>query len=553
MCGKRDVGSRGVYQPAKKHKVQHAQTNTLHAYLNTNANTNTNQTNTNTNQPGPMPVLQLPTPPLVGQHNVPLLSPALTSISVNPQRDDPPQRSQDMFSQSIKQPELKSVLSPELASTAVEPKRHDSQQPSRNMSSQIIIDDDDEEHYNSYRAARLAQTNNNNNSVISNNNNNNNNNSSSSSSNNINVLSRSSSAFQQKMIELTEPKRSDQRQLESFFNKKVTPLQQPVRMSRRAQYEAHTNLRGLEQYVGPLPTTNPTVRTVSVDAEKLSGHNELAKMSGASGSNQGGLSTNRKVVAQPDPADYTERRPEQMLSHLSEVVHWNLEAAEHAPVEVQFGYGMRKGEQPELFSSANEPASQQWMAQNLSDPMKHLKAAALQNSNPHVKRSAMKLLFHDEQHEARKNKLLADKELADDKRAHLLQELELAKSLRDQFLSGEHTVVKNPGERHAEQNIAAALHRQHRQKPYDQAEISGTMIRCASCGMELGHNVEDEKLHAAMHGKLYSTQVSEPRMNRFLRREDAPDSQETSDSSRARSASPVGRKKDPELKSNTDG
>ncbi len=340
-------------------------------------------------------------------------------------------------------------------------------------------------------------------------------------------------------IPLEKPSYSDQRQIDSMWKGSAPTLPQPVRTSVPAKSEPGKlpDREQVEQALRTLPKP-PTIANTKVTPAKFALHNESARESGASGSNQKGLSTNRKVVRQPAVADYAKRRPEQMLSQISDVVRWNAENAKQAPVEVQFGYGVRKGEQPELFSSTNNLASQQWMAEALRDPALLLKNAALKSTDQHVKRTAMKLLFHDDQHAARRKAVESDKTIDESQRTHLLGELELAKNLRGQFLGGTHTVVENKTDRHAEQNVAAALHIQHSKKPYEKAEIAGTMIRCASCGIELGHNLVDAESHLQMHGKLFSNQVAEKKGTRFLKGP-AGSSLETEDSRRSRSVSPV--------------
>jgi hypothetical protein len=227
-----------------------------------------------------------------------------------------------------------------------------------------------------------------------------------------------------------------------------------------------------------------------------------------SGGKQGGKYPAKHLHESPEVADYTQARPLQMLSDFSDILLAAAEAEGQNPVEIQLGYGLRDGSvDPDMFASANNKASEDWLLGAMADPMKYVKAAA-GGEDENLKAIASKLLFYDEQVAQRKQQVI-DSDLPNQE--EVLAEIDLATKIREKVLGGRTDIAYNPlggktGARHAEQNIADVLH----QKGYAQGEIGGTKIRCEACTSELGPAMLDEHDRFSM-GKFYGAQASKPR------------------------------------------
>ncbi|MCB1735616.1 MAG: hypothetical protein H6981_02910 [Gammaproteobacteria bacterium] len=254
-----------------------------------------------------------------------------------------------------------------------------------------------------------------------------------------------------------------------------------------------------------------------------------AHLGGLGGGFQGGMYPSGAGMTRdslPSHIDLSRHRPSQMLSQLSEVMMHGARNAglAHEPVEIQFGYGMNAHGELDVFASANNPDTQNWLEAAMAAPAgTHLLAAAtaagpapLPADASAAQRAATvaaaaetaelhnigaKLLFHDEQQQRRGAAVLG---APDEDQVH--HDLALASAIRAKFLSRDITIVKNPSGmsgRHAEQNIGVALH----QGGYPFADIQGTKIRCHSCRAELGSNLTDEHgMHVS--GKVYGSQAS---------------------------------------------
>lgn len=260
-----------------------------------------------------------------------------------------------------------------------------------------------------------------------------------------------------------------------------------------------------------LPTVAPRSHTVAHfphfegNAEEVAALGE-AHLGGLGGGYQGGLYPRdeaRTVGELPSHVDLSRHRPAQMLSQLSEVMMHGAQNAglKHAPVEVQFGYGINEHGHLDVFASANNPDTQNWLEAAMAAPAGEHLANAARSGDPELMNIGAKLMFHDEQQE-RRRAAVADAPDA----AQISRDMELASAIRDKFLSRDITIVKNKSGmsgRHAEQNIGVALH----QGGYRFGDIQGTKIRCHSCRSELGSNLTDE---AGMHisGKVYGSQAS---------------------------------------------
>ncbi|MCP5353311.1 MAG: hypothetical protein H6926_09030 [Chromatiales bacterium] len=252
-------------------------------------------------------------------------------------------------------------------------------------------------------------------------------------------------------------------------------------------------------------------------------------LGGLGGGYQGGMYPGGAGMTRdslPTHIDLSRHRPSQMLSQLSEVMMHGARNAglAHDPVEIQFGYGLNEHGELNVFASANNPDTQQWLETAMSAPAgTHLHAAATAagpaplpagasaaqraanlgaaSETAELRNIGAKLLFHDEQQERRRAAVVG---APDEAQVH--HDLALASAIRDKFLSRDITIVKNPSGmsgRHAEQNIGVALH----QGGYRVGDIQGTKIRCHSCRAELGSNLTDEHdMHVS--GKVYGSQAS---------------------------------------------
>jgi len=299
-----------------------------------------------------------------------------------------------------------------------------------------------------------------------------------------------------------------------FRNKDVnqpeTPMQQPVATVRKAAPVGYTLPPDVDARVDDVPgmTTPGTPKRIDLDSTRLRQFTKVkldqmgVKLTGG---NQGGRYPEDEAHQHelPEVADYTERRPEQVLSQISEVMLHSAQAAGKEPVETQFGYGRRDDRSPlDLYASTNNKATQELLLEHMKDPVSHVKAAAKNKDNPQLQKMALKLLFFEEHKQAR----LKEIENHPD-REKLTRELEVASQVHDSFMKGNVNVVVNRYDRHAEQNIAEAM---HARGGYTSGEIGGSMIRCEGCSSELGHNLEDEEGHALV-GRSYASQAESER------------------------------------------
>jgi hypothetical protein len=233
-------------------------------------------------------------------------------------------------------------------------------------------------------------------------------------------------------------------------------------------------------------------QVVKIKLGKYKGMNRDQNFPDLKGGNQGGLAPVGNRVDKPETADYTERRPEQLLSHISAVMMHQAREAGLNPTEVQFGYvhNTTNGD-VKIYSSTNDRKSQDWLNKALADPLKYVKAAATQNGDKDVQRNALKLLFFDESQKHRRGENLKIADTDPERSKRIDEDLNLADKIHQQIFTGTHRVVKNDRGgmsegRHAEQNVAEAM---HQEKEAGQAEIAGTKIRCFSCSASIGPNL----------------------------------------------------------------
>lgn len=275
------------------------------------------------------------------------------------------------------------------------------------------------------------------------------------------------------------------------------------------------------------------VEDVQIDLGKYEGVEDGNNFDYLGGGNQGGRfprDTNMQTTL-PDTADYRQRRPEQLLSHMSSVMKWAGEKDGAGPTEVQFGYVQGSDGKMRIYSSTNDRRSQEWLGNALKDPLTHVKAAAKQNENPDVKRNALKLLYFQENQRSRRSENeTAPGRSASDK-GKINSDLDLSDELHKQMFTGTHHVVKNgdfnatrypldppparaneirrpivaPQGRHAEQNVAEAMHRDMKNDG-GTAEIAGTKVRCYSCSSALGPSLKDKDEQFFISGRAYLAQ-----------------------------------------------
>jgi hypothetical protein len=304
-------------------------------------------------------------------------------------------------------------------------------------------------------------------------------------------------------------------------------LLQPVRTSvpghAPSPFSAPPDLAQLVQGVQPPPLSTPGLVTVP-HMRKFPDQKQIKSADGGAvirGGNQHGKNAfphnhkknkeNPFATSVPPYADYTERRPDQMLADLSDIMLADIGVEE--ATEVEFGYGMRANDVADrnfggldLFASTNNPSSQAKLQERLANPMAIIKRFAMMEpkdeSEQNLQQVALKLLFHEEQDAARRQAIQGHPE-----RERLEAELDLASAIRTKALSGQTTVVGSDASeataRHAEQNIADHMHAQR----YDFGEIAGTKIRCGSCSSELAPNLFDAEDKAVI-GSVYPTQSS---------------------------------------------
>src|SRR5580698_4579577 len=167
----------------------------------------------------------------------------------------------------------------------------------------------------------------------------------------------------------------------------------------------------------PYPNQRPSVQSHDVESTGLKAHNEEGKdsMEGMKQGMPGHIPDDEgKLTEHPEYADYSQRRPEQTLSHFSSVMLYHSQKAGTDPVEIQYGSLRQSDGSMKLYSSANSYAAQQWLKTNSSGDnlLGLVKSAAKQNENPEVQRHALKLLNFGENQEARKQSIESNPKLS---------------------------------------------------------------------------------------------------------------------------------------------
>ncbi len=300
----------------------------------------------------------------------------------------------------------------------------------------------------------------------------------------------------------------------------------------------------------PFPNQRPTVESHDIADTGLKAHNEEGKdsMEGMKQGMPGHIPDDEgKLTEHPEYADYSQRRPEQTLSHFSSVMLYHSQKAGTDPVEIQYGSLRQSDGSMKLYSSANSYAAQQWLKTNSSGDnlLGLVKSAAKQNENPEVQRHALKLLNFDQNQDARKQSIESNPKLSREDKDKQLDELKQSGDLHKEFFTGTHHVVANstalkeggaaarpkikgkqPGpppeplpakkldksrQRHAEQNIATQMHIDAGADG-GSAEIAGTKIRCGSCNTELGASIKDADEGFSIAGQFYPGQSSKTKM-----------------------------------------
>lgn len=204
-----------------------------------------------------------------------------------------------------------------------------------------------------------------------------------------------------------------------------------------------------------------------------------------------------------ESGDYSGMRTAQLLSQLSEIAYHSLSDSGVEPVETQFGYGENDKGALDLYASTNNNKSQTKLASLLDDPDAMLKLA-LDSGSEELQREALKLVFWKEQQGERRSKA---KGKLDEK--ELLEDLDRADKVYDQFFKGGVNVVKNSGSengkqgRHAEQNIAEVM----KGKGYVRKDVQGTKYRCGGCTASIGYGMKSEE-GKLLGGNMYSAQAT---------------------------------------------
>lgn len=204
-----------------------------------------------------------------------------------------------------------------------------------------------------------------------------------------------------------------------------------------------------------------------------------------------------------ESGDYSGMRTAQLLSQLSEIAYHSLSKNGVEPVETQFGYGENDKGVLDLYASTNNNKSQTKLASLLDDPDAMLKLA-LDSGSEELQREALKLVFWKEQQGERRSKA---KGKLDEK--ELLEDLDRADKVYDQFFKGGVNVVKNSGSengkqgRHAEQNIAEVM----KGKGYVRKDVQGTKYRCGGCTASIGYGMKSEE-GKLLGGNMYSAQAT---------------------------------------------
>lgn len=251
------------------------------------------------------------------------------------------------------------------------------------------------------------------------------------------------------------------------------------------------------------------------------------------GANQQGLrpKDEKYITELPHSIDYTGNRSGQVMSQLSEVFLHLAEKDDKKPVEVQFGYGEKEDKSLDLFASANNKDSQEWIHKALNDPIGTLKKGAL-SKDEEIRRVSLKLLFSSTQNRRRRELI---KEHPNKKEFE--EDLKRSESILDRFWNGPVTVVQNEHDRHAEQNIGDVL--TDERHGYESGDIQGAKIRCEGCSSELGMNLQNSSGQFVI-GTSYATQSSkEKHQHTFDEIREGRTKVATNRSKRPRSPSPV--------------
>jgi hypothetical protein len=263
-------------------------------------------------------------------------------------------------------------------------------------------------------------------------------------------------------------------------------------------------VRELQETVKPVGA-----RSFGVELPKYEGTTKKAKQhlahSGGkvTGTHQAGWYVQERKVDLPSHADYTGHRAKQALGQLGEIMMHQATHAGVDPTEIQFGYAVSGEGEVDVFASANRPEVQTWLHGAMAEPAGTHVGAAAGAEDPGMQRMAAKLLWHREQTEARMSRLGAEPDEA------TKRDFDVAGQIVSKFFSRDLTVVTNPGGRHAEQNVAAAIRAQHEVRGYQHADVQGSKIRCASCSGEMGHELSGGA--TPVTGNVLPTQASLPR------------------------------------------
>lgn len=211
----------------------------------------------------------------------------------------------------------------------------------------------------------------------------------------------------------------------------------------------------------------------------------------------------------------------QALSHVSEVLYGAALLDKMNPVEVQAGRAAERDKRGDLFLSANDADTQDWMHGAMGDPLALVhRMASLEpkdiptdkkttgESVDRARKSALKILFNLEQKKERLRAIKAGFPGPRNrkKRNKLNKDLGVVDEIFHNFLSGNAQIVHNKAGKHAEQNIAAAMY-DSVEPHYTRGEIGGTKIRCEGCSSELGTNTTTEE-GKPISGKGYAAQAS---------------------------------------------
>lgn len=274
-----------------------------------------------------------------------------------------------------------------------------------------------------------------------------------------------------------------------------------------------------------------TAQTMSVSLPKHDTRTATLKKSAESkglsltGANMSGFYDPQNAGSIPSYVDYTGHRSKQVLSQLSEIMMHSARQDQIDPVEIQFGYGKRESGDVDLFASANQASVQNWLAEAMTKPMGFHLERASKSDNEELRMMADKLLFHQSQTEGRREAIgspteaqRADLTTADTLVGSFLQrnvtvvKNQEAQAEYDRRVTGKLKITKaNQTARHAEQNIATAIHTRNKDSmdPYHVADVQGSKIRCEGCSSEIAHDMTEGS--KALMGKAYPTQANTAR------------------------------------------